>query len=155
MGECEKGRVSAVMQTHSDGAGCEAQNILFKWRRSLKNLQNIAEGPVSSTETLLMHSYRDGDVKGKFLEYCNEKLVWVWVNETVGLHSKILVEAANTMFKLWNTAHTSSEHPIDSVFNWSSWISESINFTDQNLQTQIVTTSKVKCLPMPMTEKIK
>lgn len=54
MGECEKGRVSAVMQTHSDGAGCEAQNILFKWRRSLKNLQNIAEGPVSSAETLLM-----------------------------------------------------------------------------------------------------
>lgn len=102
MGECEKGRVSAVMQTHSDGAGCEAQNILFKWRRSLKNLQNIAEGPVSSAETLFMHSYRDGDAKGKFLE----KLVWV--NETVGLDSKILVEAANTMFKLWNTAHTSS-----------------------------------------------
>lgn len=97
IGVCEKGRVSAVMQTHSDGVGCEAQNILFKWRRSLKNLQNIAEGPVASAGTLLMHSCCDGNVEGKLLEYCNEKLVWVWANETVGLHSKILVEAANAM----------------------------------------------------------
>lgn len=84
-GVCEKGRVSAVMQTQSDGGGCEAQNILFMWRRSSQNLQSITEGTVSSAETPLMHSCSDDDAEGKFLEYCSEEQGWCLVNKTVGL----------------------------------------------------------------------